>query len=39
MKDLLEYNKLPYFEKSIIDKSKQFKEFCESLIAAKESNR
>jgi hypothetical protein len=36
MKDLLEYDRLPYFEKSILEKTKQFRDYCESAIAAKE---
>ena len=37
MKDLLEYSRFPYFEKTIIDKTKQFREYCERAINSKEN--
>jgi hypothetical protein len=32
MNDLLEYPRFPFYEKNIIDKTKQFREYCESSI-------
>jgi hypothetical protein len=38
MKDLLEYPRFPYFEKTIIDKTKQFREYCERAINSKKTS-
>jgi hypothetical protein len=39
MKDLLEYPRYPYFEKSIIEKTKLFREYCESSISSNENKQ
>lgn len=34
MRDLLEYSRFPYYENSIIEKTKQFRDYCEAAIVS-----